>query len=126
MAGKKRILVEVDANQWAALKGQAATEGRFVRVLLGEAIGDYLVQRARRNGLVAAVAEPSPAQSMELLKALVASVPADSRLHVWDPHSKVHHAVADAEPRTETARQRLEREAAAREWLRTHPEEEGQ
>lgn len=107
MAGKKRILVEVDANQWAALKGRAATEGRFVRVLLGEAIGDYLVQRERRNGLVAA--EPYPAQSMELLKALVANVPAG-------PHQEPPR-------RTETARERVEREAAAREWLRTHPED---
>jgi len=49
---RKRILVDVDENQWAALKGQAEVEGRFVRVLLAEALAAYLA-RPRLYGEVA-------------------------------------------------------------------------
>jgi hypothetical protein len=49
---RKRILVDVDENQWAALKGQAGVEGRFVRVVLAEAIAGWLARRRGDHALV--------------------------------------------------------------------------
>lgn len=105
--------MEVDPNQWAALKGQAQAEGRFVRVLLGEAIGAYLDRIGVGHvPLAAVVLQPLGRPTVEGLRELVRSVPAG-------PHQ-------EPDRRKETLREKLEREAAARDWIRSHPEDEGQ
>jgi hypothetical protein len=109
---RKRILVDVDANQWAALKGQAEVEGRFVRVLLAEALAMYLNR----------VSNPNPPTFVRW--------PAESQLvDVTPPTAKptvedLRALVETVKP--ETAREKAQRIAERQAWLRDHPEDEQQ
>ena len=102
--GRKRILVDVDENQWAALRGQAEMEGRFVRVLLAEAIGADLERGGLKAKPHAVVPPPSATRTptVEEVRALMERV------------------------QPESARERAQRMAARQAYLRDHPEEEQQ
>ena len=115
---RKRLLVDVDENQWAALKGQAAVEGRFVRVLLNEALAMYLARKAVAD--IPFFSQPpslNPSKpTVEDLRALVAQVPVAHR-----PEPPSHE-----ELRAMSKKDRAQLIADRQDYLRTHPEEEEQ
>lgn len=114
---RKRLLVDVDVNQWAALKGQAEVEGRFVRVLLAEALGMYLARKASA-GVPMFQEAPALKPSVDDLRALVRTVEPGETVTVGPFPGPVD--------RPESPREKAQRMAERQAYLRDHPEDEQQ